>query len=203
MATERALETRGGADAGHGGPRGAETARRGIRPVGPTIGRRFALGVVGMLACGAILGCGPGEARAPNPTRPLDERRAIEVIRRAMKSEGVEPSVGRDERVAGSSKTIHLDVGVQGKRYGVSFVTTEDAQALADSIPAPNQKDERLKLVPAGDDGRIHVLLLFQQNYRYDDLAGDAHEQTTISAEAALARDVRDFVTYARSKSFE
>ena len=125
------------------------------------------------------------------------------MIRRAVKSEGVEPAAGRDEKVAGSSKSIHLDVGVQGKRYGMAFVTTEDALALGESIPAANRKDEKLKLVPAGDDGRIHVLLLFQQNYLYDDLAGAAHEQTTITCEAALARDVRDFVTYARSKSFE
>ena len=159
--------------------------------------------VVAAVTCGAALGCGPGEARAPNPTRPLDERRAIEVIRRAVKAEGVEPTVGRDEKVAGSSKTIHLDVGVQGKRYGVAFVTSDDATALGESIPAANKKDEKLKLVPAGEDGKIHVLLLFQQNYLYDDLAGDAHEQTVITAEGALARDVRDFVTYAKSKSFE
>src|SRR5947209_5951623 len=124
--------------------------------------------VVAAVTC-AALGCGPGEARAPNPTRPLDERRAIEVIRRAVKAEGVEPTAGRDEKVAGSSRTIHLDVGVQGKRYGVAFVTSDDAQLLAEAIPAANKKDEKLKLVAAGDDGKIHVLLLFQQNYLYDD----------------------------------
>jgi hypothetical protein len=168
-----------------------------------------ALGARGWAALAALavvpaaLGCGPGEARAPNPTRQLDERRAIEVIRRAVKGEGVEPSVGRDEKVAAGSRTIHLDVGIQGKRYGIAFVTSEDAAALAESIPAANHKDEKLKLVPAGDDGKIHVLLLFQQNYLYDDLAGEAHEQTMITAESALARDVRDFITYAKSKGFE
>lgn len=148
-------------------------------------------------------GCGPGEARAPNPTKPIDERRAIEVIRRAMRAEGVEPAPGRDEKIAGQGKMIHLDVGVSGKRYGVAYVTSEDAQELGSAIPSPNQKDEKLKLVPAGNDGQIHVLLLFQQNYLYDDLAGEVHEQTMITAEGALARDVRDFVTYAKSKRFE
>ena len=168
-----------------------------------TKGLGLAWAIVAAFTALGAAGCGPGEARAPNPTRPLDERRAIEVIRRAVKSEGVEPTVGRDEKVTGSSKSIHLDVGVQGKRYGVAFVTADDALALGESIPAPNSKDEKLKLVPVGEDGRIHVLLLFQQNYRYDDLTGDAHEQTMITCEGALTRDVRDFVTYAKSKSFE
>ncbi|APR75069.1 Hypothetical protein A7982_00415 [Minicystis rosea] len=148
-------------------------------------------------------GCGPGEARAPNPTKPIDERRAIEVIRRAMKSEGADPGGGRDEKIAGQSKMIHIDVGVSGKRYGVAYLTTEESEELGSAIPAPNKKDEKLKLVPAGDDGQTRVLLLFQQNYLYDDLSGEAHEQTMITAEGALARDVRDFVTYAKSKRFE
>lgn len=151
----------------------------------------------------AATGCGNGEARAPNPTRPLDERRAVEVIRRAVKNEGVDPAAGRDERIGSGGKTLHIDVGVSGKRYGVAFITSDDAQELGDAIPSPNKKDEKLKLVPAGDDGKVHVLLLFQQNYLYDDLAGEAHEQTMITCEGALSRDVRDFLTYARSKGFE
>ena len=54
----------------------------------------------------------------------------------------------------------------------------------------------------AGADGETHVVLLYQQNYLYDDLAGEAHEQTTITAESALARDVQDFVTYARTQKY-
>ncbi|MFT3771193.1 MAG: hypothetical protein QM820_37740 [Minicystis sp.] len=166
---------------------------------------QWCAGVLAACAAGAffIAGCGNGEARAPNPTKPIDERRAIEVIRRAVKSEGVDPAAGRDEKIAGQSKSIHIDVGIAGKRYGVAYLTTEDAQELGEAIPAPNKKDEKLKLVPAGDDGQTRVLLLFQQNYLYDDLAGEAHEQTMITAESALSRDVRDFVTYAKSKKFE
>lgn len=147
-----------------------------------------------------VMGCGSEGARAPNPTKPIDERRAIEVIGRAMRSERVDPAAGRDENVAG--KTIHIDVGVAGKQYGVAYITAEDATQLGDAIPSPNKKDEKLKLVPVGEQGRAHVLLLFQQNYVYDDLVGDSHEQTMITAESALARDVRDFISYAKSKGF-
>jgi hypothetical protein len=148
-----------------------------------------------------LFGCEPGEAKAPNPTRPLAESRAVEVIRRAMRNEHADPAPGRDEPLAG--KSIHLDVGVAGHSYGVAYISQEDATALAGAIPPPNKKDEKLKLVHAGSDGETRIVLLFEQNYLYDDQAGDVHEQTTITAEGSLARDVQDFITYARSHHFK
>ena len=159
--------------------------------------------VAGALA-GAFLsaGCGPGEAKAPNPTRPLDERRAVEVIRRAIRTQGVDPGPGRDEPLT-NGKTIHIDVGVAGHRYGVAYISSEDADALGNAIPSANNKDEKLHLVRAGDGGDTRVVLLYQQNYLYDDLVGEAHEQTTVTAENALARDVEDFITYAKTQKFK
>jgi hypothetical protein len=147
-------------------------------------------------------GCGPGEAKAPNPTRPLDERRAIEVIRRAIKNEGMEPTAGREE-VLTTGKPIHIDVGVVGHAFGVAYISQDEADALGAAIPSANKKDAKLKLVRAGQEGETRVVLLFQQNYLYDDQLGEAHEQTTIAAESSLARDVQDFVTYARSQKFK
>lgn len=155
----------------------------------------------GLGVCLLAMGCSSGGARAPNPTKPIDERRAVEVIARAMRDGRLDPAAGRDERLGG--KTIHIDVGVQGKLFGVAYITADEAQQLGDAIPTPNHKDEKLKLVPVGERGKAYVLLLFQQNYLYDDLAGAAHTQTMITAEGALARDVRDFVSYAKSKGFE
>ena len=150
----------------------------------------------------ASVGCGPPEAKAPNPTRTLDERRAIEVIRRAMAQEGTQPAPGRDVELAGSGKPIRVDVGVQGREYGVVYVTDEDARKLGDAIPPANRQDEKLRLVRAGADGEVRLVLLYQTNYRYDDLIGETHEQTTITAERQLARDVQDFVTHARTRKF-
>jgi hypothetical protein len=164
-------------------------------------------GVAGLALLAVLVGglcaCGPGEAKAPNATRSLDERRAVEVIRRAIKNEGEDPASGRDEPLADNGKILHLDVGVQGHAYGVAYVTGEDAEALGDPLATPNKKDEKLRLVRVGADGESHVVLLYQQNYVYDDLAGEAHSQTTIAAESALARDVRDFITHARSQKFK
>ena len=150
----------------------------------------------------ALVGCGPGEAKAPNVMRSLDERRALEVIQRAVKNEGVEPAPGRDVKLTGGTKELHVDVAIAGKDYGIAYVSADEAQKLGDAIPSANRKDERLRLVRAGDDGETRIVLLYQDNYLYDDLSGDAHEQTTISVERALTRDVQDFITHARTQKY-
>jgi len=156
----------------------------------------------GALVTFALFGCGPGEAKAPNPTRALAERRAIEVIRQAVKNEGVTPAPGRDVKLTGGAKDIHIDVGIEGKEYGIAYVSEDDAKKLGDAIPSANRKDERLRLVRSSDDGETRIVLLYQDNYLYDDLAGEGHEQTTISCERALTRDVQDFITHARTQKY-
>jgi hypothetical protein len=165
-------------------------------------GRLGAWGARALVAL-ALTGCGPGEAKAPNVMRPLDERRALEVIGRAVKNEGVDPAPGRDVKLTGGTKEIHIDVGIAGKDYGIAYVSANDAQKLGDTIPRANKKDERLRLVRAGDDGETRIVLLYQDNYLYDDLAGEGHEQTTISVERALTRDVQDFITHARTQKYK
>jgi hypothetical protein len=150
-----------------------------------------------------LLGCGPPEAKAPNPTRTLDERRAIEVIRRAMTVEGAQPAPAREVPLSPSAKPIRVDVGVQGHEYGIVYVSDDDAQKLGEAIPPANKQDEKLRLVRAGPDGETRLVLLYQTNYRYDDLVGETHEQTTITAERQLTRDVQDFITHARTRKFK
>lgn len=147
--------------------------------------------------------CGPGEAKAPNPTRSLDERRAVEVIRRAVQSQGQTPAPSRLIKLVGGVVEIRVDVSVQGHEYGIVYISVEDAQKLGNAIPKPNKRDERLRLVRAGDDGEVRLVLLYQDNYIYDDLVGESHEQTTITTERVLARDVEDFITHARTQKFK
>jgi hypothetical protein len=160
--------------------------------------------LVGLL-CAVALGvvaCGPGVARAPNPTRPIDERRAIQVIQRAMVREGARPAPGRDVVLAAGA-TIHIDVSVQGHAYGVAYITREDQEKAGKAIPPPNQRDERLRLARAGTDGEVRLVLLYQENYVFDDLVGEEREQTSVTAEQALSRDVRDFMTHARTQKYK
>lgn len=179
---------------------------RGAPEIGPADGARRGRGALvgaAALALGAALaGCGGPEVRAPNPTRPLDERRAIEVIRRAIAQEGAQPASGREVELV-SGKPIRIDVGVQGREYGVVYVTDEDAAALGSAIPPANKQDEKLRLARAGEDGEVRIVLLYMNNYRYDDLVGESHEQTTITAERLLTRDVQDFITHARTQRFK
>lgn len=148
-----------------------------------------------------LAGCEQEQVKAPNPTRSLDERRAIEVIRRAVQNEGAAPAAGRDVQVNGA--TIHVDVSVEGHAYGIAYISVDDAQKLGSAIPPPNKKDERLRLLRGGDDGETRIVLLYQDNYLYDDLSGESHEQTTITAERALSRDVADFITHARTQKYK
>ncbi|MBK8256347.1 MAG: hypothetical protein IPK82_27220 [Polyangiaceae bacterium] len=83
------------------------------------------------------------------------------------------------------------------------YISDEDKSALGSVIPAPNEKDGALKIVRAGDDGSIVLLLLYQSNYRYDDLVGSGHEQTVITAENELARDARYAVVSAQTRKWE
>jgi len=160
-----------------------------------------ALALIG--AALASTACDSGPARSANPTKPLDERRAIEVIRRAITLENAKPGPGRDAKLVGSGKVLQIDVGVEGHEYGVAYITSDDAEKLGDAIPGKNGVDEKLRLARVGDDGEIRVVLLYQDNYRYDDLVGESHEQTTITAERLLTRDVQDFITHAKEKNFK
>ncbi len=157
----------------------------------------------GLVLSGAALGCTPEPAKVPNPTRTLDERRAIEIIRNAIVAEGLRPAPGHDDTLTAGSKPLRIDVGVEGKKFGIVYISDEDRSALGDAIQPPNKKDEKLRLSHAGADGTTRIVLLYQTNYRYDDLVGEGHEQTTITCESELARDTRDFVTYARAQKFE
>lgn len=145
----------------------------------------------------ALAGCSGEGAQAPNPTRPLDERRAIEVIRRAITQAGEQPGPAREVALT-TGKPIRVDVGVEGHEYGIVYVTEADAAELGAAIPKPGAGD-KLQIARGGPDGSTRMVLLFQQSYLYDDHVGEAHEQTVITSEGKLARDVRDFVTHART----
>ncbi|MFO0588192.1 MAG: hypothetical protein U0441_11660 [Polyangiaceae bacterium] len=165
--------------------------------------RKGSILLAGLLFAGALPACQPEPVKGPNPTRTLDERRAIEIIRNAIAAEGQRPAAGRDDVVAGTEKNIHIDVSVDGHKFGVVYVSDDDLASLGAAIQPPNQKDEKLHLARAGKDGDVRILLVYQTNYRYDDLVGEDHEQTAITCENQLTKDVRDFITHALTHKFE
>jgi hypothetical protein len=150
------------------------------------------------LAC-VLVACGGPPPRAPNPTRPLDEARAIDVIIQAFREEKDRPVPGKTVALT-ESKQIHIDVAAAERKYGVAYVTGAERLELGSALP---EKDETmgdaLQLVSGlGDDGDARVLVLRDTDYIYDDhVGGDAHERPTLTAELKLKRDVHDFLVRA------
>jgi hypothetical protein len=148
-------------------------------------------------------GCAGPEAKHPNPLRPIDERRAIPIIAQAFADSGVTASEGRDIKLA-TGKMLHIDVGTAGHKYGIAYLTTGDISTLdakTDLPPHPEGSTDLPVVTGSGADADTIVLVLFADDYQYDDLAGEQHEQTTITAEKKLTRDVRDFLVQAKSKN--
>jgi hypothetical protein len=149
-----------------------------------------------------LTACAGQEAKQPNPMRSIDERRAIPIIAQAYQDSGQSPSEGRDIHLS-SGKSLHVDVGTAGRKYGVAYLTGGDLSGLDPKTDLPpHTPGGDLPVVQGiGEDGDAVVLLLFAPDYQYDDLSGAQHESTTITAEKKLARDVRDFLVQARARN--
>jgi hypothetical protein len=147
----------------------------------------------------AALGCAAPAAKPPNPTQPLDERRAVAVIAQVYKETGTAATEGRTVRLA-TGHSLRVDVGTEGRRYGIAYLTAAD-QALLDvkaDLP-PHLPGGDLPVVQgAGPDVDAVILVLFAEDYPYDDYVGTAREAPGIAAERKLARDVRDFLAQAK-----
>lgn len=154
----------------------------------------------------AAIGCGKAPPRAPNPTKPISERRAVEVIARGIKKEKLSAEDGRDVKTV-SGALVHLDVGVRDRKFGIAYLTENDlARDDADKLPTKDPKRPRALVLAEGagkGEGETKILILFDRDYLYDDQVGEEHEQTSITAEAALERDVRDFVVQAKANKWE
>jgi hypothetical protein len=154
------------------------------------------------LAC-VLVACSGPPPRAPNPTRPLDERRAVELIIQAFREERDRPVPGSPVALT-ESKQIKVDVAAADRKYGVAYVTSAERLELGTALP---EKDPRLpdalQLVSGlGDDGDARVLVLRDTDYQYDDHVGDQHEQPSLTAELKLKRDVHDFIVRAHAEKW-
>ena len=162
--------------------------------------------LLGLVALSLVAaGCGKAPPRAPNPKTPISERRAMEIIGKAVRKEKLQPSEGRDVKTTAGA-VVHVDVGVDEHKFGIAYLTENDlAGDDADKLPQKDPKRPRALVVAEGVrvDADAHVLLLVDKDYRFDDQVGEEHESTSITAEATLERDVRDFVVLAKSKRWE
>jgi len=159
-----------------------------------------ALAVLGLTLAGA---CGGPPPRAPNPTRPLDERRAVEIILNAFRAERDRGVTGKLVTLPGGKK-LEVDVSGAGKQYGVAYVTGNERHQLGSAVPTPEPgMEDALHLVRgSGNDREAKILILHDTNYLYDDQIGAEHEATVLTAERKLERDVRDFIVRAHAEKW-
>ena len=145
--------------------------------------------------------CGGAPPRAPNPTRPLDERRAVEIIVQAFHDQRDRPVPGHPLSLAPNRK-LEVDVVAQGHKYGVAYVTARERSELGDALQPrdPNMGDALQLVSGLGADGDARVLVVHDTDYLYDDHVGEGHEDTTLTAELKLRRDVRDFLVRAHAE---
>ena len=168
--------------------------------------RRYAARSVRFVAGIALLvasACGGPPPRAPNPTRPLDERRAVEIILNAFRAERDRGVTGRTIVLPGN-KSLEVDVSATGHKYGVAYVTGNERRELGNAVPMPQPgMEDALHLVRGtGADAEAKILVLHDTNYLYDDQVGEGHEATVLTAENKLERDVRDFIVRAHAEKW-
>jgi len=158
------------------------------------------------LALGAalVLACGGGPApRTVTPTRPLDERRAIELIGEAFRDEH-DRAVPGGSLALSDSQSLHVDVNGQDHKYGVAYVTATERIALGVTLPPRDPAmGDALQLVSGlGADGDARVLVLQDTDYLFDDQAGETNAASSLATELRLKRDVHDFLVRAHKEKW-
>jgi len=156
-----------------------------------------------LLLSAGVAACSSPPPRAPNPTRALDERRAVEIILQAFHDERDSPVRGHPVALA-PGKALEVDVASEGKKYGVAYVTSKERGELGGALPAREASmGDALQLVSGvGDQGDARILVLQDAEYVYDDQIGEEHDETTVTAELKLRRDVRDFLVRAHAEKW-
>lgn len=149
------------------------------------------------------LACGAPPPRTVNPTRPLDERRALELIIEAFHEEHDRPVRGGD-LVLSNSLMLHVDVNALDHKYGVAYLTAPERASLGSTLPPRDPAlGDALQLVSGvGTDSDARVLVLQDLDYVFDDHLGEVHEASSLTAELKLKRDVHDFLVRAHTEKW-
>lgn len=163
--------------------------------------KHIAASVFGAVCLSLLTGCGAPPAKSANPTRTLDERRAVEIIIRGFRAERDQPVPGTAIEIQ-EGKQLEVDVVSSGHKYGVAYVTANERRALGAALPTRDASTgDALHLMQGiGEAADARILVLHDTEYLYDDHVGAEREASTITAERKLERDVRDFLVRAHAE---
>ena len=146
--------------------------------------------------------CGGEEAKAPPILRPIDEPHAVAIMARVFREFGLEPVRNRLIKYGPDQADLRLDVAAKERRFGIAYITWQDADKLGGDLPKRRDPDAIIVVRGNGDDDDVHAALLFAADYMQDDLSGEAHTATSIAAEQKLELATRDVLRRASHESW-
>jgi hypothetical protein len=149
-----------------------------------------------------VAGCGGDPPRAPTALRPIDEPHGVSIMARVFRELGLEPVRNRIIHFGPNDAELRLDVAAKEKRFGIAYITWQDADKLGDSLPKRRDPDAIIVVRGNGDDDDVHAALLFAADYMQDDLSGEAHTATSIAAEKKLELATRDILRRAQHEGW-
>ncbi len=165
-------------------------------------GRAVSLALAVLVFCPTQAGCGGGAPKAPNILRPLDEPHAVSIMARIFREFSLEPVRNRTITFGPGDTQLRLDVAAKDKRFGIAYITWQDADRLGDALPRRGDPDAIIVVHGTGDDADVHAALLFAADYMQDDLAGESHTATSIAAEQKLELATRDVLRRAQHEGW-
>jgi hypothetical protein len=146
--------------------------------------------------------CSGEPPRAPNILRPIDEPHAVSIMAKVFREFGLEPVRNRIIKFGPNEVDLKLDVAAKDRRFGIAYITWQDADKLGDSTPKRRDPDAIIVVRGNGDDDDVHAALLFAADYMQDDLAGEAHTATSIAAEQKLILATKDILRRAEHENW-
>ena len=121
---------------------------------------------------------------------------------RVFREFGLEPVRNRVIKYGAGQADLRLDVAAKDHRFGIAYITWQDADKLGDDLPRRRDPDAIIVVRGNGDDDDVHAAMLFAADYMQDDLSGEAHTATSIAAEKRLELATRDVLRRAAHESW-
>jgi hypothetical protein len=156
-----------------------------------TLRARLAYAVV-VAAVGISAGCGGAPPAPPTILRPIDEPHAVAIMARVFRQLGLEPVRHRVIKYGPNDAELVLDIAAKERRFGIAFITWQDADKLGDVLPKRRDPDAIIVVHGNGDDEDVRAALLFAADYMQDDLSGEQHTSTAIAAQNKLELATKD-----------
>ena len=153
----------------------------------------------------ALASCGAStvpRADVEESLRELPDARALELIGTTLSRLHVQNSRNWEIDVS-ARRPLRVDVRLDGSDFGVEYVTEQDRVEMGPEIIPEPDPDGQLRIMRGTHaDSHAQVLVLDAQTYEYDEQIEHVQEGAVgiRDAEGRLARDVEDFVAYARGQ---